>query len=318
MHRKPPLHRSSLLMAVVSIFLIVFNCDAEDVIWRVRPTSSATVNNHVVTNTSFGPGNNILANYALTNVFVDPDRCDDAQPGVINQITTWFEDDGISFGKTNGIARLNVFVVPAAEILPTFDDDPDFGIDVPVTYTQTMINGMDVVQVQANNLGNLQQPILIQTGIRYYIGLTPVFNKGEELFQGDNFANFSAKDLESASAVRTTAPPPGTDWEFAEDDASGNRLYATMEIRGFTTPNIYLSTQGFGEGALPGHEIVDLGTGETATVFVWVNENLAVDTALSLDVNLLTPSIAEFNVSESVASSYIRRRRACRYSLESG
>ena len=291
-----------LLIAVTSIFWFAADGVAEDVIWSFPPTTGTSVKNCVVTGPGSAPGSGqgktIQAEYALSNVFVDSDRFDDSRPGIVNQITTWFEDDGMPFGQVDGIARLNVFVVPGPDVLPDFDDNPDFGIDVPVTYTQTSINGMKAIEVQANGLGNLRDPILIQTGVRYYIGLTPVFVKGEELFGGNHLSNFSRKDQESASAVRRTAPPPVEDWKFAEDPVSGKSLFAAIEVRGFTTPTIFLSTTGIGGGATPDHEILNLETGDSATVHIWVSENLVVDTALSLNANMITPGVAEFDFSD--------------------
>lgn len=213
-------------LATLFVISITSVCAGEDVIWGNEPlTTSRALDDKIVNGSGFGPGIVVESVYALPNVFFDGDRCDNAQPGIVNQVTTWFEDDGLAFGTISGMARLNVFAVPAFGDLPFLSDDPDLGIDVPVTFRQTVVNGLEVIEVQANNLVEmLPEPIRIREGVSYYVGLTPIFVEGFEPFSGNHLANPQPKIAENASAVRRTAPGPPSDWDFAVDGVTNLSL----------------------------------------------------------------------------------------------
>ena len=299
----------TILITLIAMLAGSTTCNGEDIIWR-NITGTANMVPDKVVNRPPGPGMGGLRTYALANVLISPNQCDASQPGLVKQIKTYFFDDvGANGLPPTGLARLNVFQIPAGTTLPdNIDDNPDNGIDVPVTFTQVDLNGMPAIEVRADDLDTVfNPPLRIDPEVEYFIGLTPIFEEGDEFFGGNHIAGTIGVDNEKPSALRMTSPQLQP-WEFAVN-AAGESLFAFIEIRGIVdgppnppAPDVFLSFSGLGEFGAAGNTAIDGGLGSTMKAYVWVNGDVEIDTQMFLNVTSSNSGIIDITQGESFES----------------
>ena len=293
----------SIYSILITLFCFVTCAQAEDIICSTPPTSSRTIFDRVG-QASEGP---TLPNaYALSQIFIDGSMCDDAQPGTIQTISTFFTGPP-GFTSPAPMARFNFFELEPGDkdgLPDNLIDNPDSGIDVRVNivegpsgmYTVTTADSLDKLIDPKTKLPI--PPFQIRQGIRYFVGLTPIIEAGKAMAFESHLANEVTSTLEAAATRMTdpSIPANNTDWSLAAkpDDL----LEAAIEIRGITEPDIFLSFSGMGDGGAASNIVQSVASGPL-TAYIWVDEEYPLDVGASLDISLSSTGVVEFTAAET-------------------
>lgn len=291
---------------LILVFSLATTCHAEDDIWP-RALGFATSFN--LPNVIIVPGNpgpvEPMRDYVLARVEISPSLCNQTQPGTIDGLTAVFFDDASD--ETNfpqpGTARLSFFATDGSLPDDILDNPDDDGIDIPVIYDRATFNGIPVIEVIASGLEDLNLEICVldpdpEKLTTYFVGLTPIFSSDNVLFSGQQIATTTSVDVEGPSIQGQTSPGR-LDWTEAADP-DGNSLFAVLEVRGRTTPDVYLSFRGLGEPAAATDTVLNANPTDVETIYVWVDDRLQVRDGFDLDLSFTTSGVAEFIRAESL------------------
>ena len=325
-HLQPTYLISFLVMTIVFCQQI----HGEEILHRNPPRNAIPTRVDIETNkTGLGPGT-IMTQYVLARVKSDEDMDPDlGQPGVLNEVKTFFEEPRSGFSAVNG-AELNTktgfyeirgmarfsFVMPDTvnELLPDSDFNP---LMHGATVDATFIHNTDRhwVEVKATNLTtqlNLLKrkpafpvPVILVNGSNCFIGLTPIFSNTEPRpFSGVRLANTVPVTDEEKSAYRPIVPRPKKTWLCLESEKPEPKpLFATISIRGGILPisdnDIFLSFADIGDGGARVATIQNMRVGESGSILVWVKDSFEINEDAFFDFATSIAGVINFTCAES-------------------